>query len=862
MNGAEQDWCVYYTPEPFEKWTGIPDTPEAREQAKKQGAMFFTWAAHQGHLDNGKEPLRRGDLWFDFDNKENPEKAFEEANKATAYLEEVYGVDPHQIKIQLSGSKGVHLTVSSIILGATPGPNLHFEYKKIASKIKADLDLKTLDMSIYAGGMGGMMRIANVQRDNGRYAVPVMLSELRGLPAEELISFTEQPRHLDPDEQPEEPEESPLLKEFFFKCREEVQQELEAVKNHKPVGQDALKNLEGPPDCITALVACEHSTDKINFNKLALNLANYCVDAGISLEEAESLVEPLIEGYQSQSYPARDKRIKHFRSMYLYVQGNTSYGFSCSCIKGLGLPGSAFECSRCQVNLERKLSKAEFEKLINETDDNDKLLKDIHRQITDAGLLASEVEILRKLIKTKTKCTIASLREDAKQWEKSESELQLDYANAVISGLGQENIITDLAGTRIWRGKGYWEEAGPMLIKQICHQVMPDKHIIKAKVDSVYDLVKTRSFKQDHTWNQDVSAINCLNGELHWDGETFVLRPHHRESFRTTQLNAHYDPDACAPKFEEFMNWLVAKDGDEGPQKKELILQIMGYCLLSHAMFEKIFFFYGSGSNGKSIIIELIRHLLGAGNHSAIPPSQLGDQFSRAQLHNKLANLVTEIRTNEKLSNEYVKQIASGETISASHKFAHPFNFEPFCTLVYSTNHLPACDDTSEAMKRRLTIIEFTNKVSDKDRIIGYSKELMKEASGILNIIFKSLSKIMENGQFTVPESCLNLQREWFLQENHVADFLEEECETEGDNLFITANHLYQAYLKWTDMNGVKKTYSKKKFGMQLRTQGVESKRDTKHEHRGYSLRLKHTYSALCQQGVDAETGLPANQEV
>jgi P4 family phage/plasmid primase-like protien len=755
MSSSQSGWFRYWMPEKEQKWIKIADTHEARQEALNQGAMFFTWAALDGNPDNGSEPLRRGPLVIDLDDKENPKNAFNEAKLIINYLGKVYGVDPHQIHISLSGSKGIHLEIDLIILGATPGPYLPLEYKRIVSKIMADLDLKSVDSSIYSMGQGKMFRLHNVQRKNGRHKVPIMLSELTALSDEELISLTKQPRYLDPDDQPEDPVESELLRDLFLECREEIQKEMLGRQDHKPIGKDELKKLGVVPACIAAILNCEHHTDKINFNKLCLNLACFCVDAGFSLEESETLVEPLIAGYKSQSYPTESDRRKHFQGTYTYVKGIPAYGFSCGYILGLGLSGSLFDCGQCQINPERKPTRAELEEKIKQTDDPDILTKDILRDIITAKLTQADTHRLFKLIAKKAGCTVKDLKADAEKLLPSPEELQLEYARTVIEVIGPENIITDNQGIHTWSEKGVWQKTDDRLIKKNCHNVMPMDEISKNTVESVVDLIKTETFKPNHRWEKDTNGINCLNGELYFNGNSWELRPHCREHYRTTQIPVSYDPEARAERFKKFLNEVFEGDGDE-LLKTSLVCEMLGYALMTTAKYEKFFILFGNGANGKSVILDVLVNLVGREHASSVEPSTLSNSFYRAHLFGKLINVISELKAGSEIADDYLKKISSGEITTADQKFKPPFEFYPFCTCIFATNHFPSTKDFSDALYRRALIIEFNRTFAPEEQNANLKDELKNELPGILNLALEGICNVMSTGRFQSPKLVLS----------------------------------------------------------------------------------------------------------
>jgi hypothetical protein len=177
------------------KWKEIEDTPEAREQAIDKGAMFFTTTSLE---PNGTgEPTRRGDFPFDFDCKKDPQKAFDDANKMIEYLTQ-YDVDPNALALYASGAKGAHVIAPAEIIGATDGhTHLHLIYKHIAKTFKNALSIKTLDESMYAGGKGKMLRIANVKRKNGKHKIPLTFEEISTLSFQEIDELCKQSRTFD-----------------------------------------------------------------------------------------------------------------------------------------------------------------------------------------------------------------------------------------------------------------------------------------------------------------------------------------------------------------------------------------------------------------------------------------------------------------------------------------------------------------------------------------------------------------------------------------------------------------------------------------------------------------------------------------
>lgn len=74
-----------------------------------------------------------------------------------------------------------------------------------------------------------------------------------------------------------------------------------------------------------------------------------------------------------------------------------------------------------------------------------------------------------------------------------------------------------------------------------------------------------------------------------------------------------------------------------------LFEEIVGDCLLHKNIFQTAFLFYGSGSNGKSTILKLIRTFIGLENCATISLEQLTGTFITAELEMKLVNIGDQI---------------------------------------------------------------------------------------------------------------------------------------------------------------------------------------------------------------------------
>jgi P4 family phage/plasmid primase-like protien len=459
-------------------------------------------------------------------------------------------------------------------------------------------------------------------------------------------------------------------------------------------------------------------------------------------------------------------------------------------------------------------------------DDYEELTGLIARDVTLSNLLPSHMLSLRKLIAKKTGVSVASLVADAEGYQPlqaSNDMLHLEAAREVIKFYGQENILDFIQFCWQWNGAGLWVKLDDREIKQRIHNIAGAMDLTKNIVDSILDMVKTEIFKPGHQFDIDRSAINCRNGELRWDASEWLLEPHRREHYRTTQIPVEYESDASAPRFEQFLDEIFRGDGDKA-DKKKIILEGIGYSLLSSCEFEKFFLLIGPGANGKSVLMDTLAALVGRENVCAVQPSQFENRFQRAHLHCKLVNLVTEIAEGHEIADAQLKAIVSGELTTAEHKHKNPFDFQPFCTCWFGTNHMPHTRDFSDALFRRAIIITFNRTFKEEEQDNNLKEKLRAELPGILNLALSAVGGVFNRGEFTKAASCEKAKREWRHECDQVAQFAEDEC-VFGAGYKRASKELYMAYEQWARDSGIKRILNHKNFTTRFVRLGVQTAR-------------------------------------
>lgn len=454
----------------------------------------------------------------------------------------------------------------------------------------------------------------------------------------------------------------------------------------------------------------------------------------------------------------------------------------------------------------------------------------------------SRRDVIFRAIKDATGVTLGTLRSQlAYELDAEPTPDHLDLARLVLDQVGHHNVLCTNNVIWRWQTGGVWAQLDDRAIKQTvqsCIEKKTKSDVTANLVASVYDLLKSEIYRAYHEFNLgNPETVNCLNGELELDDQgKWCLMPHRREMYRTTQIPVAYDPNAAATRFQTFLEQVFRDDTDKH-QKIQSILEMMGYSLMSHARHERFVLLIGPGSNGKSVLLAVLQGLLGPSNIAGVQPSNFDNRFQRAHLHQKLANIVTELTQGEVIADAALKAITSGEPATVEHKHRDPFVMQPFATCWFGTNHMPRTRDFSDALFRRAIILQFNRvfTVDEQDPLL--KKKLLSELPGILRMALQAYATALVNG-FTMPQSSQIAKTEWKLEADPVAQFIDDMCDVNADHR-ISNTDIYNAFKAWARENGISQALSQKALKQRLKLLGYGDKKiNSKRYVTGLDIRL------------------------
>jgi P4 family phage/plasmid primase-like protien len=297
---------------------------------------------------------------------------------------------------------------------------------------------------------------------------------------------------------------------------------------------------------------------------------------------------------------------------------------------------------------------------------------------------------------------------------------------------------------------------------------------------------------------------------------------HNPSFYAKYELPFEYNPKATCPTWLKFLDSIFINDED-AKQKIDLLGEFMGLCLTNKTSFQKMLFLVGNGSNGKSVILDIVRDLVGVDNSSSVPMKDFGKQFSTYNLLNKLVNIDPDMPMDHFVADDKIKPIVSGDRVSVEKKGEQALDVVLGVKLLAASNDMPKTKDHSIGFHRRILVITFNRKFSEKEQDRNLVNKLREELPGIFVWALGGLKRLLQNDGFTIPRSSIDLLDEYQKANNSVARFAEEHIQLSNNKtkqIRTSTVDLYLVYKRFCATYGYF-PLNESGFGRRLKTLGI-----------------------------------------
>jgi P4 family phage/plasmid primase-like protien len=255
------------------------------------------------------------------------------------------------------------------------------------------------------------------------------------------------------------------------------------------------------------------------------------------------------------------------------------------------------------------------------------------------------------------------------------------------------------------------------------------------------------------------------------------------------------------PMWDAFLRDIIEDD-----DRIRYIQELFGAALFGDSRYHVLPVFVGTGANGKSTILEVLREIL-ADYAATMPEDFLIDTKGNphptdiARLRGVRLAIASETRPDGKFNESRVKMLTGGDVLSARFMNQNFFDFKPTHTLFMAVNHLPEVKSGGDGFWRRLRKIDFRKTIPVERRRENFSRIMFEaEGPGILQWMIDGAVRITDQGM-SEPDSIKLSTQSYRHEEDHIAKFLDEKTIL-ADTASITRIELFSAYRSWCEENG------------------------------------------------------------
>jgi P4 family phage/plasmid primase-like protien len=388
-----------------------------------------------------------------------------------------------------------------------------------------------------------------------------------------------------------------------------------------------------------------------------------------------------------------------------------------------------------------------------------------------------------------------------------------DSANAtrLAANILGEFIFVPNGGWHVWDGNRYVIDERKRIVQaaiDVCYKFAadnPSEHVLKwakrslgaGPIKAAIDLAQSEPELVCAARELDsVSRELCTpNGII--DLEDGSLREADPFRDRHTKQTNVAPKKTETPMWNEFLETIIVDR-----ERIEYVQEIFGLALIGESLHHILPLFVGTGANGKSTILEVASGLLG--DYVAQMPENFLLEKGHQEHSTEIARLRgarlaigSETRPDGRFNESRVKMLTGGDTISARLIGKNFFDFKPTHTLVLAMNHLPKVSAGGEGFWRRVRKINFGVTIPPEKQDKELSQKLVKtEGPGILQWMVEGAQRVLSNNKLAEPESVMIATKEYQLEEDHIAQFIEERVMI-NPYMGVSSGELFNNYKAW-----------------------------------------------------------------
>jgi len=337
-------------------------------------------------------------------------------------------------------------------------------------------------------------------------------------------------------------------------------------------------------------------------------------------------------------------------------------------------------------------------------------------------------------------------------------------------------------------------------------------------------------------WDRDPWLLNTPAGTV--ELKTGSIREHRRTDYITRLATS--SPGGDCSRWRTFIDQITGQNCELA----SFIQRMLGYALTGSTQEQSLFFLYGTGANGKSVLLNTVSGIL-ADYHTTAPietfTASATDRHPTELAGLRGARLVTAIETEEgrRWAEAKIKSLTGGDPISARFMRQDFFTFTPQFKLIIAGNHKPSLRTVDEAIRRRFHLVPFTVTIPPAKRDPDLPNKLKAEWPGILRWMIDGC--LAWQGEGLNPPTTVRKATAAYLEAEDAIAAWTGDCCVHDPNRWERSTALFGSWSAWATRNG-ESIGSLKAFSQKLEDRPGLTKQASNTGKGFYGLRIKATW--------------------
>lgn len=252
--------------------------------------------------------------------------------------------------------------------------------------------------------------------------------------------------------------------------------------------------------------------------------------------------------------------------------------------------------------------------------------------------------------------------------------------------------------------------------------------------DTAFSVLRRKVRTADRGLVSFSNGVYCIR-----DGVLYGFSP---DAVSAMTLPYDYSEAGC-PMWDAFLAEVLPDESE-----RAVLQEFFGMCFADRrsVSIEKMALFVGSGANGKSVVCDVVRSVLGGRTYVGnLNPDQLQDAKQATSLVGKVLNIAPDVRRGAAFDSA-LKALSSSQEVSAWQLYhgAVTVACPPLC---FALNEMPFFKDTTDAFFRRLLVFRFDVVIPEQRQDRGLASRIArKESAGVFRWIMDGYARLMSQG--------------------------------------------------------------------------------------------------------------------